>query len=151
AAVARERYGCLTPWQRDPATYGRVALSRGFTTCEDAVARQCRELLSRRFEYAGSEDGEDFLDAAQNARLVASAERYYRVMYYGGADTWNLRATDLFETLARLLDAEGEGARAVVWPDNSHIADARHTEMGKARDEINIGQLCRERFGDDAA
>jgi protein-L-isoaspartate(D-aspartate) O-methyltransferase len=154
AAVARERYGCLTPWQRDPATYGRVALSRGFATCEDAVARQCRELLSRRLEYTGGEDGqdrEDFLDAAQNARLVASAERYYRVMYYGGAESWNLRDTHMFETLEHLLAAHGDDARAVVWAHNSHIGDARHTEMGQARDEINIGQLCRQRFGDDAA
>ncbi|HKY94698.1 MAG TPA: protein-L-isoaspartate(D-aspartate) O-methyltransferase, partial [Kiloniellales bacterium] len=84
AAVARERYGCLTPWQREPATYGRAVLSSGYRDCEDVVVEQCRELLQRRLDYE-KEDPESFLDATQNARLVASAERYYRIMYYGGA------------------------------------------------------------------
>ena len=150
AAVARERYGCLTPWQKAPATYGRAVLTEGYAKCEDAVIRQCSELLSKRLDYAGH-DGEDFLDAAQNARLVAAAERYYRVMYYGGAESWNLRDTHMFETLGHLLDAHGADSKAVVWAHNSHIGDARHTDMGVAREELNIGQLCRERFGEQAA
>jgi protein-L-isoaspartate(D-aspartate) O-methyltransferase len=150
AAAARERYGCLTPWQKEPSTYGRAVLTEGYRKCEKAVIDQCRELLERRLEYA-AEDGESFLDAAQNARLVASAERYYRIMYYGGADSWNLRDTHMFETLEHLLEARGSGSRAVVWAHNSHIGDARHTEMGSVRDELNIGQLCRERFGEAAA
>jgi protein-L-isoaspartate(D-aspartate) O-methyltransferase len=150
AAAARERYGCLTPWQRDPATYGRAALSGGFRKCEAAVIEQCRALLEKRMDYAG-EDGDRFLDAAQNARLIASAERYYRIMYYGGADSWNLRDTHMFETLANLLEAKGPDTKAVVWAHNSHIGDARQTDMGITRDELNIGQLCRERFGAEAA
>lgn len=150
AAVARERYGCLTPWQKDPATYGRAALSPGYGTCEETVVRQLHELLASELEYA-ARDGMEFLDAAQNARLVAAAERYYRTMYYGGARSWNLRDTHMFETLENLLQAHGPDAKAVVWAHNSHIGDARHTEMGWARDELNIGQLCRERFGDQAA
>lgn len=151
AAVARERYGCLAPWQGDPATYGRAVLTRGYRGCEADVVRQCRELLSRRHEAGDAGDvDEGFLDAAQNARLVAAAERYYRVMYYGGAESWNLRDTHMFETLWHLLEAK-PGARAVVWAHNSHIGDARHTAMGRRRGELNIGQLCRERFGDDCA
>jgi erythromycin esterase-like protein len=150
AAVARERYGCLTPWQRNPATYGRAALSRGYAECEEAVIDQCRELLARRLDY-GAHDSDDFLDAAQNARLIASAERYYRIMYYGGAESWNLRDTHMFETLEHLLDAKGSKAKAIVWAHNSHIGDARHTDMGMSRGELNIGQLARERWGDDAA
>jgi erythromycin esterase-like protein len=72
-------------------------------------------------------------------------------MYYGGADSWNLRDTHMFETLQHLLDAKGPEAKAVVWAHNSHIGDARFTDMGISRDELNIGQLCRERFGDEAA
>jgi erythromycin esterase-like protein len=87
----------------------------------------------------------------QNARLVAAAERYYRTLYYGGAESWNLRDTSMFETLERLLDRHGEGGKAVVWAHNSHIGDARFTEMGIVRDELNLGQLCRERFGAEAA
>ena len=150
AAVARERYGCLTPWQKEPSTYGRAVLTAGYRKCEQAVIEQCRELLQRRLDYAG-QDGESFLDAAQNARLVASAERYYRIMYYGGAESWNLRDTHMFETLEHLLEARGPGSKAVVWAHNSHIGDARYTEMGVVREELNIGQLCRERFGEEAA
>lgn len=150
AAVARERYGCLTPWQKEPSTYGRAVLTSGYRKCEEAVARQCRELLERQLDYA-AKDGESFLDAAQNARLIASAERYYRIMYYGGAETWNLRDRHMFGTLEHVLDAKGPKAKAVVWAHNSHIGDARQTDMGRLRDELNIGQLCRERFGDEAA
>jgi erythromycin esterase-like protein len=107
-------------------------------------------LLQRRLEYATG-DGESFLDAAQNARLVAAAERYYRIMYYGGAASWNLRDTHMFETLGHLLEARGPQSRAVVWAHNSHIGDARFTDMGQVREELNVGQLCRERFGEEAA
>ena len=150
AAVARQRYGCLTPWQKAPATYGRAMLTEGYARCEAAVVRQCSDLLSKRLDYA-RHDGEQFLDASQNARLVAAAERYYRVMYYGGAESWNLRDTHMFETLGHLLDAHGANSKAIVWAHNSHIGDARHTEMGEARGELNIGELCRERFGARAA
>jgi protein-L-isoaspartate(D-aspartate) O-methyltransferase len=147
AAVARERYGCLTPWQKEPATYGRAVLRGSYKDCEEAVALQCRELLERRLKHIGDDS---FIDAAQSARLVASAERYYRIMYYGGADAWNLRDTHMFETLTNLLEAKDGTAKAVVWAHNSHIGDARHTDMGSLRDEINIGQLARERFGKQA-
>ena len=150
AVVARERYGCLTPWQKEPSTYGRAVLTSGYRKCEQVVVEQCRALLEKRLEYT-RQDGESFLDAAQNARLIASAERYYLVMYYGGAESWNLRDTHMFETLGHLLDARGPQSKAVVWAHNSHIGDARYTEMGVVREELNIGQLCRERFGNEAA
>ena len=88
-----------------------------------------------------------FSTRRRNARLVASAERYYRIIYYGDADLWNLRDTHMFETLEHVLDGRGAVAKAVVWAHNSHIGDARQTEMGAVRGELNIGQLCRERFG----
>ena len=148
AAVARERYGCLTPWQSDPARYGRMALTEGFRRCESAVVAMLRDLFAKAREYSAA-DGEDFLDAAQNARLIANAEAYYRVMYYGDAESWNLRDTHMFETLDLLLAAKGENAKAVVWAHNSHIGDARSTGMGE-RGEINLGQLCREHHGEEA-
>jgi len=146
AQVARERYGCLTPWQHDPASYGRAALRPGFKTREQAVLAMLRDLLKGRIDDAAKE-GESFLDAAQNARLVAAAERYYRTMYYGAAESWNLRDRHMFETLQAVLAARGPDTKAVVWAHNSHIGDARATEMSKIRDELNIGQLCREAFG----
>jgi len=150
ARIARERYGCLMPWQRDPATYGRAVLSQRYRDCETEVVAQLRALLEKRLDYE-VEDGASFLDAAQNARLVRSAEQYYKVMYYGGAASWNLRDSHMFETLEHVLEARGPDARAVVWAHNSHIGDARATEMGAVRGELNIGQLARDRFGDDAA
>jgi protein-L-isoaspartate(D-aspartate) O-methyltransferase len=150
AQVARRRYGCLTPWSREPAQYGRMALSAGYALCEKAVVQMLRELLARRMEYAQA-DGERFLDAAQNARLVSNAEAYYRAMYYGSAESWNLRDSHMFETLEHLLAAAGPQSKALVWAHNSHIGDARHTEMGRVREELNLGQLCRQRFGRDAA
>ncbi len=148
AAVARRRYSCLSPWESDPAVYGRAAVTGRYRSCEEPVTRMLRDMMERRLDYAAS-DGERFLDAAQNARLVANAERYYRTMYYGGADSWNLRDHHMFDTLMMLLDSRGPGARAVVWEHNSHVGNAAATEMS-ARGEFNIGQLCRERFGKDA-
>jgi protein-L-isoaspartate(D-aspartate) O-methyltransferase len=149
AAVARERYGCLKPYARNPQGYGRMALTRGYAQCEQPVVEMLRELLRRRSEYVG-EGGDEYLDAAANARLVANAEQYYRVMYHGAAESWNLRDTHMFETLCQLLEAKGPEAKAVVWAHNSHIGNAAHTEMGQVRDELNIGQLCREKFGGEA-
>jgi protein-L-isoaspartate(D-aspartate) O-methyltransferase len=146
-ALARRRYGCLSPWERDPAVYGRAALTGRYRTCEEPVTRMLSDMLERRLEYA-RHDGERFLEAAQNARLVANAERYYRVMYYGHVDSWNLRDRHMFETLDTLLDFHGPDARAVVWEHNSHVGNAAATEMS-ARGEFNVGQLCRERFGAD--
>ena len=103
ARVARERYGCLTPWQSDPATYGHAALTGAYETCEREVVTMLLDLMEKRRAYA-EHDGERFLDAVQNARLVANAERYYRIMYYGSRASWNLRDGHMFETLKTLLD-----------------------------------------------
>ena len=150
AAIARRRYGCLAPWASEPAGYGRMALNQGYALCEQAVADMLRELLERRLAYT-ARDGHDWFDATQNARLVRNAEAYYRAMYYGSAESWNLRDGHMFETLRHLLEAGGPGARAVVWAHNSHVGDARETEMGEVRGELNLGQLAREAFGGDAA
>jgi erythromycin esterase-like protein len=117
--------------------------------CETAVVTMLRELLEKKLEYTHL-DGESFLDAAQNARLVTAAEQYYRVMYYGSRESWNLRDQHMFDTLEQLLAARGPEARAVVWAHNSHIGNAAATDMGVVRGQHNIGQLCRERFLDEA-
>ena len=148
ASVARRRYGCLSPWERDPALYGRAALVRRFAICEADVISTLTDLLRKRFEYE-AEDPDSFLDAVQNARIVANAERYYRIMYYGSADSWNLRDQHMFDTLQTLLSFRGADAKAVVWEHNSHIGNAAATEMA-ARGELNIGQLAREEHGNSA-
>lgn len=148
AKIARERYGCLTRWQRDPATYGRAALTGTYVSCEQHVVSMLKDLLARRQAYT-ERDGERFLDAEQNARLIANAEQYYRIMYYGSRASWNLRDSHMFSTLQNLLAFHGEGGKAVVWAHNSHVGNAEATEMS-ARGEHNLGQLCRRQLGDDA-
>jgi erythromycin esterase-like protein len=148
AELARRRYGCLTPWADEPAAYGRLALTSGYARCEKPVTAMLTDLLARQ---ARDMADEGLIDAAQNARLVRDAEAYYRAMYYGGAESWNLRDTHMFETLDALLAARIFDAKAVVWAHNSHIGDARATEMGVIREELNLGQLSREAWGREAA
>ncbi|KAF1814645.1 putative erythromycin esterase [Eremomyces bilateralis CBS 781.70] len=145
AAIARERYGCLLPWVEEPAHYGRAALNKGYAPCEAGVVQMLRDLLAQRMDLAAT-DPSAFTDAEFNARVVRDAEKYYRSMYYGGAESWNLRDGHMFATLARLLKLN-PGSKAVVWAHNSHVGDARHTEMGR-KGEHNIGQLVREHFAD---
>ncbi len=148
AKVARERYGCLSPWQRDPASYGRAAISGKYKSCEREVISMLQEMLEKRLEYL-PQDAADYFDAVQNSRLIANAEQYYRAMYYGGASSWNLRDRHMFDTLLSLLSFHGDDSKAVVWAHNSHVGNARATEMS-SRGEFNIGQLCRSEFGDKA-
>ena len=145
ARIARERYGCLTPWQRDPAAYGRAVLTHAYRSCEPAVVRMLQDLVAKRAEYA-QQDGEHVFDALENARVTVESEAYYRAMYYGSHESWNLRDRHMFDTLSRLLAFHGPSSRAVVWEHNSHVGDASATEMS-ARGEVNVGQLCRRRFG----
>ncbi|MCB1035878.1 MAG: erythromycin esterase family protein, partial [Acidobacteria bacterium] len=148
AKVARERYGCLTPWQRDPAAYGRAALTGAYKSCEDDVVRMLSDLFAQRMD-ALRRDDEELFDAVQNARLIASAEAYYRIMYYGSHESWNLRDQHMFDTLQALLEFGGPDAKAVIWEHNSHVGNAEATEMS-ARGEFNVGQLCRKHFGSKA-
>ncbi len=150
AGIARERYGCLMPWSKDPAGYGRVALTDQYRACEAQVVAMLQDLEGKRLEYA-NRDGLRFFDAAQNARLIQNAERYYRAMYYGSRPSWNLRDQHMFDTLEAVLAfrSAAEPAKAVVWAHNSHLGDARATEMG-AQGEHNVGQLVRERHRDSA-
>ena len=148
AETARQRYGCLTPWQKDPSSYGAMALSGRHRDCEEEVLKMLNSLLQHRLDYA-ERDGRRFLDAVSNARLVKNAEQYYRVMYQGSVQSWNLRDSHMFETLRSLLDFHGPAGKAIVWAHNSHIGNAEATEMGE-RGEHNVGSLCRGHFGDAA-
>ncbi len=148
AAIARRRYGCLTPWQKDPAAYGAAALSGRYEECEAEVVKMLQDLLDKRLAYE-FRDEKEFLNAVQNARLVSNAERYYRVMYYGSRESWNLRDRHMFDTLNVVLGYHGPEARAVVWEHNSHIGNAAATEMGISG-EKNVGLFCRQAFEEQA-
>ena len=128
AEVARRRYGCLTPWQSDPAVYGQATLTGQYQTCEREVTSMLTDLMQKRRAYA-EHDGERFLDVVQNARLVANAERYYRTMYYGSRSSWNLRDSHMFETLKNLLTFHGPHSKGIVWAHNSHAVSYTHLTL----------------------
>jgi len=147
AKDARGRYGCLSPWQSDPARYGRAVLTGQKRPCDQALLTQLQDMLAKRIEYMDA-DHEAFFDAVQNARIVHAAEHYYRIMYEGATESWNLRDRHMFDTLQRLL-ARRKDSRAVVWAHNSHIGNAAATAMGW-QGEFNIGELCRTAYQDQA-
>jgi erythromycin esterase-like protein len=149
AAAAREHYACLSPWTGQPAAYGQASLTEGYALCEVPVTRILVDLLKKELQYA-QQDRTQFFDATQNARLVADAESYYRAMYFGAHESWNQRDQHMFRTLQNILAQPGPIRKAVVWAHNSHIGDARFTDMGQERGELNIGQLCRQTYGRDA-
>jgi erythromycin esterase-like protein len=149
AQEARRRYGCLSPWQSDPARYGRAVVTGQKRPCDEALLTQLQDLLENRLEYLRAEGSEAFFDAVQNARIVHAAAHYYRIMYEGSTESWNLRDRHMFDTLRRLLDRRGKAGRAVVWAHNSHIGNAAATAMGW-QGEFNIGELCRTAYGGDA-
>ncbi len=150
AKRARYRYACFEHFGEDPQTYG-YATSFGLSPdCEREVVNQLVEMQRRREELAarGGGDDEELFAAEQNARVVKDAEEYYRSMFEGRVSSWNLRDTHMAETLDALLahlDRKGGRSKMVVWAHNSHVGDARATQMGEAG-EINIGQLARDRY-----
>jgi len=145
AHTARERFGCLTPWERDPATYARMASHGIYRSCEHEVVAMLQDMLARRLA-AAERSGERILDAARCARLVVQAEPHYRALYHGGIAAWNLRERHMGATLQALLEHHGPDARAVVWAHNAHVGDARATEPG-AHGQLTLGQLVREGLG----
>jgi erythromycin esterase-like protein len=140
--AAQEAYRCFEPYGRRVEDYG-VASRFVSARCEEEVIA----LLARTRERAAA-DGPDSFSAWQNAEVVAGAERYYRAMVAGGPGSWNVRDVHMADTLDRLLDFHGPGSRGVVWAHNTHIGDARATDMA-AGGMVNIGQLARERHGAD--
>jgi erythromycin esterase-like protein len=155
AARARYRYSCFDAFHEDTQAYGYAAEFGVTKSCEDQAVQQLLEVQRGRAELAqrgGRVPEDDLFYTEQNARLVRNAEEYYRTMFRGRVDSWNLRDRHMSETLEALiehLERGGRRARVVVWEHNSHIGDARATEMGQ-QGEWNVGQLTRERLGDEA-
>jgi len=155
AERARKRYSCFDHFGEDTQRYGYAANLGIAKSCENDVVDQLTEIHARSLELlsqGGQSAQDDLFIAEQNARLVKNAERYYRMMFRNDVSSWNLRDQHMMETLIA-LDAHrstlNQKAKIVVWEHNSHLGDARATEMGK-RGEWNVGQLTRERYPDDA-
>lgn len=155
ASSARYRYSCFEHFGEDPQAYGYAAGFGLTESCEREVVSQLVELQRRAAEYArrdGRVAADDFFYAEQNARLVKNAEEYYRTMFRGRVSSWNLRDRHMAETLQALLvhfEQRGRAGKVVLWAHNSHLGDARATDMGQAG-EFNVGQLVRQRYGRDA-
>jgi erythromycin esterase-like protein len=150
AARARARYRCFEYFGDDPQGYA-LSVAQGVDSCEDEAVAQLVEL--RRHAMlplkGATRDDEEVFSAEQNARLIVNAERYYRSMYRGRESTWNLRDRHMVDTLDALRERiPGASDGTLVWAHNSHLGDARATEMSR-RGEVNVGQLVRERYGRD--
>ncbi|MBW4559696.1 MAG: erythromycin esterase family protein [Mojavia pulchra JT2-VF2] len=155
AQRARYRYSCFEHFSEDSQHYGYAA-SFGLTeSCEQEVVNQLRELQHRAIEYTLNHNpvaADELFYAEQNARLVKNAEVYYRSMFQERVSSWNIRDRHMAETLNQLtahLDQQGQPTKVVVWEHNSHLGDARATDMGR-EGEINVGQLVREQYGSEA-
>jgi erythromycin esterase-like protein len=155
ARRARYRYSCFEHFAEDTQAYGYAASFGLSESCEREVIEQLIELRRQAADYA-SRDGrvaqDEFFFAEQNARLVLNAERYYRSMFRGRVESWNLRDRHMAETLGALvnhLNAQGQTAKVAVWEHNSHLGDARATYMADYG-ELNVGQLVRQQYGNDA-
>src|SRR5438477_1698397 len=155
ARRARARYACFDHFGPDPQIYGFIAATDRSKSCRDEVVSQLVELRRRVTEYA-RRDGriaeDELFYAEQNARLVKNAEEYYRSIFFEDLSSWNLRDGHMVETLDALvahLNRQGGQAKVVVWAHNSHLGDARATEMGQ-RGELNVGQLVRQKYRQEA-
>lgn len=155
AKRARYRYSCFDHFGEDSQRYGYAAGFNLARSCENEVIAQLMELHQKADEYL-RRDGfvaqDEFFYAEQNARVVKNTERYYRAMFQTRVSSWNLRGQHMAETLDALIShfhRQGQEPKIVIWEHNSHLGDARATQMGEGG-EINVGQLVRERYGREA-
>jgi erythromycin esterase-like protein len=155
AKEARKRYSCFDRFGEETQVYGFMTHLNLSKSCEEEVVSQLVELRRRAADYArrgGPMADDQLFYAEQNARVVANAEAYYRSMFLEEVSSWNLRDRHMAETLDGLvehLSRDGGRAKLAVWEHNSHLGDARATDMGQ-RGELNVGQLTREKYGRDA-
>jgi len=155
ARQARERYSCFDHVGEDTQAYGLMTRLNLSKSCEEEVIGQLIELQRRAADTMRRDGGladDELFYAEQNARLVKNAETYYRSVYLEEVSSWNLRDRHMAETLDALVEYLGRKvgrAKVAVWEHNSHLGDARATEMGQ-RGELNVGQLTREKYGGEA-
>lgn len=139
--AVQEFYSCFDPYLHNEKAYAR-SLFQYPEGCAEEVSLALEEILKSNIK-----NDEAFFDAIQNAKIIRNAEKYYRTMITG-EDSWNVRDNHMLETLERLMDFYGNEARGIVWAHNTHIGDYRATDM-LLSNQINIGGLARERFGEN--
>jgi erythromycin esterase-like protein len=155
AKRARHHYSCFEHFGKNIETYGYAAGFGMTPSCEEAVVKELVALRRKAMDYLqrdGQVAADAYFCAEQNALVVRNAEEYYRNMFRREVSSWNLRDTHMMESLLRLsiqLSNQKPPARIIVWAHNSHLGDARATQMSE-RGELNLGQLVREHFGKEA-
>jgi len=155
AKRARQYYSCFEQFGKDITTYGYATGFRMAPSCEEAVVKELVALRRKAMDYLqrdGQVAADAYFCAEQNALVVRNAEEYYRNMFRREVSSWNLRDTHMMESLLMLaihLSDQRPPAKIIVWAHNSHLGDARATQMGE-RGELNLGQLVREHFGKEA-
>lgn len=145
ANAARRAYGCFDPYYEDAQEYARATAFVPMS-CEADVLAVLKAIRSRASMYREDDGRDAYFDAEQNALVARNAEQYYRTMIRGGSASWNVRDRHMVETLNRLTKHYGEHAKAIVWEHNTHIGDARFTDMA-GHGMLNVGQLVRQSHG----
>jgi len=145
AAAAKKAFRCFEPYSEDPQEYAR-AVAFVSQDCEDEVVNMLQALRQKGLDSGADRTAE--FDAEQNALVAVNAERYYRAMIRGGGSSWNVRDRHMMETLTRLLDLHGPDSKAIIWEHNTHVGDARYTDMAR-NNMVNVGQLVREQYGEE--
>jgi len=155
AKTAKERYECFLQYGEDTQAYAMAATFGLGKSCESEVVKTLIDIRKKAPEYM-KKDGyvaeDELFFATENAEVVKDAEEYYRSMMLAGPKSWNLRDKHMVKTIVNLMEHRrklGGKGKVVVWAHNSHLGDARYTDMGSARGEWNVGQLMREKFGDE--
>lgn len=141
-----QRYACFNPFQGNEISYARSLLKYP-PGCENEVLQNLKKILEIRIE-SHVKDGDELFSVQQNAHVISQAEAYYRAMLSGDASSWNVRDGHMMDTLDRLLERHGEGAKAIVWAHNTHIGDYRATDM-ESEGYVNLGGLARQCYGDE--
>lgn len=142
AQSVRKAIQCFEPFQEDEQAYARVSLTEH--SCRDKVLALLKEIRNK--VHFMEDDRETVFSTEQNALIAVNAEKYYRAMMSFDNESWNVRDTHMMETLDRLIEFYGDGSKGIVWEHNTHIGDARATDMKRAG-MVNIGQLAREQYG----
>ncbi len=153
ANKAKRRYECFEQYGKEEDSYG-IAMSYINKSCQQAAVTQLKELYNDKFQMLNKNpmEKEELFFAQQNARLAKNAEQYYREMFSGKTNTWNLRdqhMAEMLEHISNHLENNFGSGKVIVWAHNSHIGDARATDM-KLEGELNLGQIMREKYNQDS-
>ncbi|WP_205502265.1 erythromycin esterase family protein [Rufibacter psychrotolerans] len=144
--AARQVHQCFQPFSADAMQYAQ-AVANASANCRAETSRLWRE-VQKRSEATGAAKTEEQFVAEQNALVALNGERYYRAAVTSNTESWNIRDHHMAQTLKRLLDFHGPDAKAIVWEHNTHVGDARYTDMA-SQGEVNVGQLARKEYGEE--